>query len=861
MFKFSVILVINDSNNWLKETIDSIINQSIGFKEYIQLILVDCSNFEYAENISLDYKAKYPKNIKYIKTNKNKSESRNTGLENAKGEYISFINCNDYVSKNTFFNVYKFFNQHQNIDITSIPIFFTGDKSGPHILNFKYETNTVVNLLKKPEYIQLSVASSFIKRNSIKDLKFDENLNISEDVVFVNQLLLKNSNIGFCRDGVYYYRKEIDNIYDVDNAVFDKDYYLKRIDHYFNFLIDESLKIFTKVPKFIQYTLMYDLQWIFEMRDLDGILCDEEVKILKENLYNILQHVDDDVIYSQLSITNYLKGYIIYLKHTHELDDDFYEVTNSIINTLDLDTIFIDIFEIKNDTLYIMGVLQTYYSKVDIYCYVNGEKIKTTPVSFPQRNKVSLGETYTISNTFEISIPLKGKVREIKFSTSQNLLNHVKIDFSRPCNFSRISLYQKTKDYLSVLKDNSIIIKPYSTLSALKQEFSTLKSMISKREKGYRTGVILRVMYLCSYYFMSRRKIWLFMDLPHVADDNGKILYKYALNQNDSVQKFFIVKKGKDFDEIKSWPNSKVIPFNSIRHKLLCLFADKIITSHPDNSIIYPFWGNYPHFAGLLKSEIIFLQHGVTKDDTSYWLNKYDKNLSMIVTTSKREYESLTRYDYGYNPDIIKLTGFPRFDKLNNNNVKKQIVLMPSWRRYLKDKPREFILKSEFYKHFNALINNPKLKYASVRYGYEFVFKPHPNVYDYIDLFDSDFVRFADLSESYRDYFNSSSLLITDYSSVAFDFAYLKKPVLYYQYSNDYHFDVESAYFDYEKDGFGEVSKREDELVDLIIEYMKNDCKIKKNYVKHSDDFFEFRDKNSSMRVYGEIKKNGDGIK
>ena len=857
MFKFSVIIVIEDSDSWLKETIDSIVGQSIGFKKYIQLILVNAGNLESAENLCLDYKAQYPKNVKYIKTeyNMGRSESRNNAFEHVRGEYVSYIGCNDYISKNTFLNVYNFFNQHQNIDITSIPIFFTGDKQGPHILNFKYEKSRAVNLLENPNYIQLSAASSFFKKESIKDFNFNKDLKISEDAVFINQLLLKNPNIGFCSNAKYFYRKEIDNPHDKDNAVFDMDYFLPRMDNYFSFLIDESLNIMGEVPKFIQHTLMYDLQWIFEISDLEGILSEDEIILLKEKLFNILQHIDDDVIYSQFDITNYLKAHIAYFKHSLELKDNISSVTTSIIDALDLDTIFIDIFEIKNDVLYIMGVLQTFYTEADIFCHFDGEKIKTTHVAFPQRDKCSLGDKYTISNTFEISIPLDNQTHEIKFSSSLGFSDYSQIDFSRPCNFSRISGYQKSKNYLSVLKGNSIIVKPYKRLSWVKQECFTLKSMITKREQGYRTGVILRLMYLFSYPILSRRKIWLFMDRPHVADDNGKILYEYAIKQDDSAEKYFVVKPGEDFDEINKWPHSRMIPFNSIKHKLMGLFADKIITSHPDNSIIYPFWGNYPHFAGLLKSEVIFLQHGVTKDDVSYWLNKYDKNLSMIVTASKAENESLSKYNYGYDSNIIKLTGFPRFDKLNNDDVKKQIVLMPSWRRYLKDKPKEYVLKSEFYNHFNSLINNSDLKDASNKYGYEIVFKPHPNVYEYIDLFDSDFVKFAGLSENYRDYFNSSSMLITDYSSVAFDFAFLKKPLLYYQYSNDYHFDVETAYFDYEKEGFGEVVRSEEELVDLIIEYMKNDCKIKDKYAKNSENFFEFRDHNSCMRVYNEIKK------
>ena len=98
-------------------------------------------------------------------------------------------------------------------------------------------------------------------------------------------------------------------------------------------------------------------------------------------------------------------------------------------------------------------------------------------------------------------------------------------------------------------------------------------------------------------------------------------------------------------------------------------------------------------------------------------------------------------------------------------------------------------------------------------------------------------------------------ILVTDYSSVAFDFAYLYKPVIYYQYLNDYHFDVEKSFFNYETMGMGEICESEEELVDLIIDYIENQCKIKEKYIKRTDDFFLFNDKNNCKRVHEAIKE------
>lgn len=94
--------------------------------------------------------------------------------------------------------------------------------------------------------------------------------------------------------------------------------------------------------------------------------------------------------------------------------------------------------------------------------------------------------------------------------------------------------------------------------------------------------------------------------------------------------------------------------------------------------------------------------------------------------------------------------------------------------------------------------------------------------------------------------------MITDYSSVAFDFAYMKKPLIYYHYANDYHFDLNNSYFDYENMGFGEIISKE-ELIELIKEYVNSDCMIKDTYEKRVDNFFKYVDNKNSKRIYQAI--------
>ncbi|MBQ9027111.1 MAG: CDP-glycerol glycerophosphotransferase family protein, partial [Methanobrevibacter sp.] len=89
-----------------------------------------------------------------------------------------------------------------------------------------------------------------------------------------------------------------------------------------------------------------------------------------------------------------------------------------------------------------------------------------------------------------------------------------------------------------------------------------------------------------------------------------------------------------------------------------------------------------------------------------------------------------------------------------------------------------------------------------------------------------------------------------DYSSVAFDFAYLKKPLIYYHTESFTKFHYDKGYFDYDTMGFGQIIKSEGDLVEKIISYIDNGCVMEDKYQKRVDEFFKFRDANNSKRIY-----------
>ncbi|WP_407375366.1 CDP-glycerol glycerophosphotransferase family protein [Methanobrevibacter sp.] len=873
-FKFSVVMAVYNKEKYIAEALDSIIGQTLGFYKNIQMILVNDNSTDNTLDVLERYRQLWPENIMIISNEKNMGSaySRNVGLEHVEGKYVNFLDSDDYVSKDAFKTAYDFLEEYYEVNIASIPIEYVGVKRGPHNLNFKFERRRIVNLVTDPQYIQLSGASSFFRYERLKDYRFNENLRVSEDALLINQMLLDDPIIAFLPKPTYFYRKDGTQNSLITSSASTKSYFTTRIDEYFFKLIESTKKNFKEVPKFIQYVLMYDLQWIVEIRKLDKLLNEDEMKTLYSKILELLTYIDEDVIFKQLSIPAALKAHVLSMKR-HGWD--YLKDKSVAVDNFKLNTLFIDNFEFINEhEAYISGIHTNFTGDSEILAVVDGEEYRTTPIRYPQRDNLSLNFNYAYNHNFRITLPVADGSR-ITFRNQNANLN---INYNQTSRLNEISQFKRSKDYFAVNNDNEILIVKKSLIKRLKLEFATIGKMLNRRDQGWVTGVAIRTLYLVLYLFYRKKRIWLMGDLPKAAGDNSLALFKYMNSIKTDVKPIFILEKtaadeyeysvssrftklkrilgfgksSKQFREVQKI--GRVLPYRSLKHRIFTLFAEFLITSHPDNTIIYPFWGNYKYLSGLAKSKTVFLQHGVTKDNVSEWLNDFDKHLSMIVTVSDREKESFQHPDYGYSPDIFKTLGFPRFDFLEDNDERKEIVIMPSWRRQLDQLSAQDFVKTNFYNVFNELLSDDELIDFITENGYRLIFKPHRNLHKFIEAFtkhpsvtfDTDLTNFSQT-------FNNSSLIVTDYSSIAFDFAYLKKPLIYYQFDDNYHFDVKNAYFKYEDDGFGPVIRTHEELKKYIVDLIKNGCEMEDVYKKRVDEFFKYHDKNNSKRVYEAI--------
>ena len=153
-------------------------------------------------------------------------------------------------------------------------------------------------------------------------------------------------------------------------------------------------------------------------------------------------------------------------------------------------------------------------------------------------------------------------------------------------------------------------------------------------------------------YRLFRRDLWLLCDTENECRDNGFWLYKYLRENTSEDAVYAINRKSPDYARVKDL--GPVIQYGSFRHWIYYLAASKNISSQkmgkPNAAICYVL-----EVYGILRNKRAFLQHGVTKDNQSKWLNKYNRNLFGFIVSTKPEYDSAFTYDYFYPKKISGL--------------------------------------------------------------------------------------------------------------------------------------------------------------------------------------------------------------
>ncbi|CYU55596.1 CDP-glycerol glycerophosphotransferase family protein [Streptococcus suis] len=356
-----------------------------------------------------------------------------------------------------------------------------------------------------------------------------------------------------------------------------------------------------------------------------------------------------------------------------------------------------------------------------------------------------------------------------------------------------------------------------------------------------------------------RKKYWLISERGIDARDNGYWFFKYLREQHPHIDAVYVIDTDSpDYDKVAIL--GKTVRPNSFLHGILFYASDKIIGTHPGCG--QPKWKAIYRLDKLgftnIKGKRIFLQHGIIKDKIP-GLMKGVLETDLFICGAKPEYQFVLQ-NFGFSNNVIKYTGLARYDNLESTfegTRSNKILLMPTWRHYLSGISKKEFLHSEYYIKYNEIINSKDLEKVLIDHNFELIFYPHYEIQKMIGVFNASIrnvtiAKFEDYDV--QDLLKNADILVTDYSSVFFDMAYMFKETIFYQFDYEEYRrgHYQEGYFEYE-DSFGPVVRNFEQLLQELIKFL--DMGTEEKYTQNMKKYFIYRDNNNCNRIYSEIVK------
>lgn len=812
-YHFTIVTAVYNVEKYLDEFFNSIVNQSLNFKKHIQIICVDDGSTDNSAEIIKRWKRKYPNNIRYFhKENGGQGSARNFGLEYVNTEWVTFIDPDDYLNTDYFRNIDVELSKDDQIQMVICNmIFFMEDEKiykDTHPLKYRFKDDVnKVDMLDLKDNINLSVASSLFKTKIIKecDVRFNHKVKPNfEDGKFIADYMLHQTNgcAAFLKGSHYLYRKRSDGSSTLDNVWKQKEKFYDVLKYGYVSMLKEYQKKVGYIPVHIQRTVIYDIVWyISYLLNQDGkadFLSEKQKNEFHDLLLEIFTYIDVKTISGfNLAGAWWLHKIIMLAGFKKEPLTQYFAYVESINR--------------EKEQICLSYLVETEIP-LEKLTLNNKDYLPDLEKTLP---KTLVGKTVLFERFLWISYKNIGK-------------NKVNLSV----NGKRVQINMKGKWFREGISSDDVY------------------SLFKPSEK-----------------YQNIKDAWIVMDRDMQADDNGEHFYRFVSENYPEQEIYYALSpKSHDWERLRN-EGFNLLEYGSDRFEKTLRSASKIISSHAEAYVENYFNDNYE-----FTKKFVFLQHGITQHNLSNWLNN-KKILRCFITATYPEHHSIANKNspYKFNERDVVLTGFPRHDALLKGNEEghKTILIMPTWRNYIVGKIKgkgfsrslnEYFTDTLYYKHWQSFLSSPQLEMLAKQYGYKVIFAPHANVEPYLPQFV--FPEYIDIWKAkdgkIQRLFQTSTFMVTDYSSVAFEMAYLGKTVLYYQFDKALVFSgghtTLTGYFDYERDAFGAVAYNESDLLAELEKILKANGRAIEPYATRIKETFPFRDGNNCERVYQAIK-------
>jgi hypothetical protein len=766
--------------------------------------------------------------------------ARNRGLDATVGEWISFLDAEDLVGEDWLSEVDEFIKENRDVAVAAANhLRMDEHASGTRapVAGLFSRSSRLVNLARNPNGSMNSIHSRFFRRKLIaeKELRFDDRLDLAaKESHFANQYLLNCDvpNVGYVAKSHYLRGRAGDQQSDDDQPWRFHD----TIRWGYLSVLDQAQLSHGRAPLWLQLQILSELLSFLRKATRGARVPRAPAATTADDFHRLmpqlLAHFDPNLINSFLKRRDQGLWRDILL---HAWQDERWSSSRAVMTGLDN----------------VQGLARFVYRYVgsppEEELFYGDEPIRP---SYGKRRAVKLFDRglvheriVWIETSGPIVLRLDGELIELVGATPDPGVSYAS---RRRIGRMATELDDSRSSRSAIVGDQ---LSPAQITHFRKESTSNL---------------------VTSKYGQA----WVLMDRVTDADDSGEHLFRYLREVRPDVNAWFVLLPGTpDWDRlVADGYEERLVAYGSHDWQLLLANCVAVISSHSDIAIRDP-----PEVKDLLTPDwrFVFLQHGVIKDDLSDVFNRLP--IDLFITSTPREYESIVADSTGYvfTKKEVQLTELPRFDRLLAEGErfprrKRDLVLMaPTWRAWLAARNPEShdytvtqdFLGTEFAHNWLGILSSDRVAAAAAERGLQVALLLHPVFQSILsDLsLPAHVTALKFQGENVREYIARSALFVTDYSSMAFNAAYIERPVVYFQFDQkDYfggaHFGRE-GYFDYDTQGFGPVATDVAEAEALIVAGIASEGAPASEYLRRVAETFPYRDGRARERVTGEIER------
>lgn len=831
--RFSIVTAVYDVGRYLEAFIEAIESQRFPADRF-EVIAVDDGSTDNSPELLRAWAERRPELVRVLtKENGGQSTARNLGLEHARGEWVTFTDPDDVIEPDYLTEVDAFLSANPDTEMVACNMLMLSDASGEvtdtHPLRHRFRGKPRQrDLDTHPAFFFVSAPVAFFRGDLIRslDLRFDPRVRPNfEDGHFAGRYLLalEHPLVGFVPTARYQYRKRDDASSTLGQSGADPDRYTSVFRHgYLDLLRRAAESRDGSVPQWLQNLVLYEISWVLSAQDRVGgassvLAVADEFHALMAEVLSLL----DPAVIDATPVTRVKRLWRDLLLYAYAPEP--WRQEYALLTRLDDE----------------QGLVQA------VYRYAGPA---------PVERILSDGRPVE---------PAYATVRDHR--VVGRALLHERILWLPAGGPLRIQLDGRDLPL-------ELAPPPRTTFTANPQAIWRRLDRNGQRKAAPVEAPKPTLVARLARSRAVRARLggaWLVMDRVHDAGDNGQRLFEYLRAERPEINAWFTVERGTAaWSALRKEHGRRVVPYGSLRWKLLVLNADHLLSSHADVPVVEPVEladvGMDPHW------RFTFLQHGVIKDDLSGWLN--GKPIDTFVTSTPAEQESIVADHTGYvfTEREAVLTGLPRFDRLRRVGERfpvdqRDLVLVaPTWRSWLTGRLEpgsqrrglaRGALDSEFVRTWTEVLSSERLGKIAEAYAVTVAFLPHPNLTAVLDeLALPSWVRPMTFEDGDpQELFARSAVLLTDYSSVAFNAAYIDRPVVYFQFDRDRVLGGDHVgsrgYFDYARDGYGPVVDDPDAAIDAVAEALRNGRVPAPEFQRRIDEAFPVRDGRCCERV------------